>query len=236
MKICRPIYFILLLSYSGTVAQSQISGIIKSNSEILVSATIQNITQHITNISDLGGNFKISAEIGDSLVFSHLGYISDTLVVNSMMFTERMPIELKMKITRLQSVEVDEMARYRLDSLSRHQDYDDIFMGKNKKALWDNKLSGDGSGANFSPIGHWSTDEKQKRRLKERLEMDDKEEYIYYKFSNRVPKLTGFTGDTLITFIYKYKPSYEYCRRVSSMDMLVYINDKLILFKKGNYK
>ena len=235
-SIGLPVYAILQLMISGAFAQGQISGTIKGNSEILFAATIRNISQHKVNTSDLGGNYKIAADTGDSLIFSHLGYISDTIVVNSMMFGDRLPIELRIKVSYLQSVDVDEMARYRMDSLSRKEDYDYIFKGKNDKPLWDNKLSGDGRGVNFSPIGHWSAEEKQKRRLKKRLEADDEEEFIYYKFSRRVPRLTGLSGDTLIRFINKYKPSYAYCLHANSLDILVYINDKLILFKKENYK
>jgi len=244
MNICRSvetrigllIYAMLQLFISAALAQGQISGNIKGNSEILFAATIQNINQHKVNSSDLGGNYKIAAETGDSLIFSHLGYVSDTIVVNSAMFNERLPIELKIKISYLQSVEVDEMAKYRLDSLSRREDYDYIFKNKNAKPLWDNKLSGDGRGVNFSPFGHWSSNEKQKRKLKERLVSDDKEEFIYYKFSRRVPRLTGLSGDSLMLYINKYKPGYDYCVRASSQDILLYINDKLILFKKGNSK
>src|SRR5882762_10408906 len=87
------IYVILQLFISGASAQGHISGNIKGNSEILFAATIQNISQHKVNSSDLGGNYKIAAQTGDSLIFSHLGYISDTIVVNSTMFNERLPIE-----------------------------------------------------------------------------------------------------------------------------------------------
>jgi hypothetical protein len=235
-RIGLTIYAILQLMISGAFAQGQISGNIKGNSEILFAATIRNISQHKINISDLGGNYKIAAETGDSLIFSHLGYLSDTIVVNSTMFSERLPIELKMKISYLSTVDVDEMAKYRSDSLSRREDYDYIFKNKNAKPLWDNKLSGDGRGVNFSPFGHWSSSEKQRRRLKERLENDDKEEFIYYKFSRRVPRLTGFGGDSLILFVNKYKPSYDFCLHATSQDMLFYINDKLTLFKKRNFK
>jgi hypothetical protein len=244
MNVCRSvetkigflIYAVLQLLISGASAQGVISGNIKGNSELLFAATIENISQHKVNISDLGGNYKIAAEIGDSMIFSHLGYISDTVVVNSTMFSERLPIELKVKISNLASVDVNEMSKYTLDSLSRREDYDYIFKNKNNKSLWDNKLSGDGRGANFSPIGHWSSEEKQKRKLKERLERDDKEEFIYYKFSRRVPKLTGLRGDSLLLFINTYKPTYEYCLHATSLDILVYINDKLVLFKKENSK
>lgn len=236
MKIYRPIYIVFQFLYVSASAQKQISGTIKSESEILVSATIRNISRNKINISDLGGNYKITAENGDSLIFSHVGYSSDTVVVNSMMFNDRLPIDLKIKISYLSTVDIDDMAKYRLDSLSRRVDYDYIFSGKNNKPLWDNKLSGDGRGVNFSSIGHWSSHEKQKRKLKERLERDDKEEFIYYKFSRRVPRLTSLRGDTLVTFINKYKLSYDYCRLATSLDMLVYINDKLVLFKWNTYK
>ena len=232
MKIYFPIYILFQLLYFNSSAQRLISGKINGASDILISATIRNISQHTINISDLGGNYKIAAETGDSLIFSHMGYISDTIVVNNLMFNERLPVELKIKVSYLSSVEVDEMGKYRLDSLSRREDYDYIFSNKNNKPLWDNKLSGDGSGVNFSPFGHWSSNEKQKKKLKERLERDDKEEFIYYKFSRRVPKLTGLSRDSLMTFINTYKPTYEYCLHATSLDILIYINDKLILFKK----
>ena len=244
MNICRsdetkmgfPIYAILQVLFSGASAQGLVTGNIKGNSELLFAATIQNISQHRVNTSDLGGNYKIAAEIGDTMIFSHLGYISDTIVVNSTMFSERLPVELKEKISYLASVDVNEMSKYTLDSLSRREDYDYIFKNKNARPLWDNKLSGDGRGVNFSPIGHWSANEKQKRKLKERLEKEDKEEFIYYKFSRRVPRLTGLRGDSLFMFINTYKPTYEYCLHASSLDILLYINDKLVLFKKKNTK
>ncbi len=227
---------IFQLLFSGAIAQKKLTGNIKGNSEILVSATIENISRNQENISDLGGNYRIPAEPGDTIIFSHEGFISDTVVVDSFMLGDRLPIELKIRITYLKSVDVNEMSGYSLDSLSRKEDYDYIFKNKGNKALFDNKLSGDGRGVDFSPIGHWSTNEKQKRELKERLERDDKEEFIYYKFSRHVPKLTGLRGDSLIKFINLYKPSYDYCLRASTLDILVYINDSFILFKKKKAK
>jgi hypothetical protein len=232
MILFFPVFVILQLLFSGVSAQGQISGNIKGNEEILFSATIRNISQHQTNISDLGGNYKIVAIAGDSIIFSHQGYISDTVVVSPEMFSGRLPVELKIKMSYLASVDVNEMTKYELDSLGRREDYDYIFKNKNNKPLWDNQLSGDGRGVNFSPIGHYSASEKQKRKLKERLERDDKEEFIYYKFTRRVPRLTGLRGDSLLTFINKYKPSYEYCLSATSVDIFLYINDKLVIYKK----
>jgi hypothetical protein len=230
--LCFTLQFIL----SGAVAQRQLTGIIKGNSEILVGVTIENISQDRINISDMGGNYRISAGVGDTVVFSHEGFITDTVVTNEYSFNERLPIELKIKITNLNSVEVNEFSKYTADSLERRQDYDYIFKKTNNKKLYNNKLEGDGHAVNFSPLGHFSSEEKQKRKLKERLEAEDKEQIIYLKYSRRVPKLTGLQGDSLYLFINKYKPSYEYCLRASNMDILVYINDKLVIFKKKKKK
>ena len=46
MRITLLIYSILQLMISGVLAQGQISGNIKGNSEILFAATIRNISQH----------------------------------------------------------------------------------------------------------------------------------------------------------------------------------------------
>ncbi len=158
------------------------------------------------------------------------------LIANEYSFTDRLPVELSIKITKLNSVEVNEFSKYSADSLERRKDYDYIFGEKDKKKLYNNHLEGDGHAVNFSPFGAFSAEEKQKRKLKERLEEQDKEDFIYLKYSRRVPRLTGLTGDSLYLFIARYKPSYDYCLNATNMDMLIYINDKLVLFKQNKKK
>jgi hypothetical protein len=31
----------------------------------------------------------------------------------------------------------------------------------------------------------------------------------------------------------RYRPTYKFCRTANTMDMLLYINDKLVAFRKG---
>jgi len=236
LKISLRIFIISQFLLSGAIAQRQINGIIRGNSEILVGATIQNISQDRINISDMGGNYRIFAAVGDTVVFSHEGYITDTMIIQEYAFSDRLPVELNIKITSLHSVEVNEYSKYSADSLERRKDYDYIFEGKDKKKLYNNHLEGDGSAVHLSPLGHFSTEEKQKKRLKERLEEQDKDDYIYLKYSRRVPKLTGLKGDSLYLFINRYKPSYDYCLHATGSDMMVYINDKFILFKQKKKK
>ena len=62
---------------------------------------------------------------------------------------------------------------------------------------------------------------------------EDEDEYIDVKFSeSRVALLTRLKGDSLRIFMFKYRPSYSFCRNSNSMDMFLYINDKFVLFKK----
>ena len=135
LKFSLQIFIISQLLVSGALAQRQINGVIRGNSEILVGASIQNISRNRINISDMGGNYRISAAIGDTVVFSHEGYIADTLIIREYSFSDRLPVDLNIRVTRLHSVEVNEYSKYSADSLERRKDYDYIFEGKDKKEI-----------------------------------------------------------------------------------------------------
>ena len=45
----------------------------------------------------MGGNYRISAAIGDTVVFSHEGYITDTLIIREYSFSDRLPVDLNIQ-------------------------------------------------------------------------------------------------------------------------------------------
>lgn len=99
------------------------------------------------------------------------------------------------------------------------------------------KRTADAPGFNFSPIGFFSKKEKQKRKLKQRIKDEDENEYIDARFPrSRIAILSKLPEDSLQQFMLFYRPSYQFCRNTNSQDMLLYINDKLILFRKGGRK
>jgi hypothetical protein len=51
---------------------------------------------------------------------------------------------------------------------------------------------------------------------------------------NQKKSNTRLTGDSLQLFLRRYRPSYKFCRKANSEDILLYINDKLVLFRKGS--
>jgi CarboxypepD_reg-like domain len=229
------VYFSLAFSSSCLFSQ-QISGRItkKYSREILIGVTVKNIGRGTYNISDMGGNYRIHASIADSIVFSSVAYLPDTLVVDSTWLTHQMDIGLQPNVQMLSSVVVDERRNFEIDSTQRRVDYRNLYEKKHPIILWNEKRPGDGPGLSFSPLGYFSTHEKATRRLKQRLHEEEEQSYINYKFPpGRVAQITGLRGDSLQKFLVIYRPSYTYCRKATQQDMLIYINDKLIAYRKG---
>ena len=226
--------FTLLAPFAG-FCQGQLSGRVRArdSSELLAGVTVRNMTLAVHNISDMGGNFRIRARPGDTLLFSIVGYRTDTLIVSGSMLASDFAVYLATNAVTLPTVKITE-SNYQQDSIERHQEYSWLLDKKHPVKLWNEKRPGDGPGLSFSPIGYYSKGEVNKRRLKKRLREEERDYYIDFKFPRvRVAQLTGLKGDSLQLFLIRYRPSYEFCRRASAMDMLLYINDKLVLFKQG---
>ena len=93
MTVSLPVYslsFVLLLSLPAA-AQQVLTGRIKrrSTNEVLPSVSVINRSQKRTNISDQGGNYRIPARPGDTIVFTSAGYKPDTAFVSAWMFEEK---------------------------------------------------------------------------------------------------------------------------------------------------
>jgi hypothetical protein len=228
------IFFSFLAFSSGGFAQQKLTGKIikKESAEVLTGVNVVNLTMKRYTTSDTSGVYTIPASPGDTIVFSSAGYLPDTAHVALYMLSENYLVPLIPRITALPSVEVEEMGKYQADSLQRREDYGFLLDKKHPIKLMNEKRAADGPGFSFSPLGFFSNREKQKRRLKERLEQEEEDYYIDYKFSvSRVSLLTGLKGDSLRIFMMHYRPSYEFCRSANNQDMFLYINDKLVLFK-----
>jgi hypothetical protein len=231
---CRLLLLFLTIC-SCTLAQQPLAGRVvkKGSSEILIGVTIANLSQGRHNVSDMGGNYKIAAKAGDTLLFSSAGYQTDTIIVAGYMFAESFLVPLEPHVVALQAVKVDELRNYQLDSIKRREEYSFILDKKHPVKLWNEKRSADGPGLSFSPIGYFSKRERQKRELKKRLRQEEEDYYIDSKFSlARVSQLTRLSGDSLRVFMWRYRPTYKFCRGAGSQDMLFYINEKLKIYKQ----
>lgn len=216
------------LSSSG-FAQTVLKGKILDDlyDRVVMGASVKNLSGNGYSQSDMGGNYKVTAAAGDKIAFSCVGYLPDTIVVTADMLAGLYDIALTRNVIELEEVQVGELNAYQVDSISRIEEFGDI-LGKSNNKLVGGKgnTPTDGVGVTFSPLSHYSKDEKNKRRFKKRFEEQEKEYYVDYKFPYAfVAKVTGLTGDSLRSFMFKYRPSYEYSRNNNREAMLVYIND-----------
>lgn len=237
MKKIFTLILLLIVACAG-YAQPWLTGKIfkKASTDVLAGVTVHNLHTSRHNTSDAGGNYKIEAHRGDTIIFSSAGYRPDTITVTNTMIVNEYDAYLSPNIIVLKTVEVDPLDKYLQDSIRRHEEYAFLLDKKHPVKLINEKRAGDPPGLNFSPVGYFSKGEQQKRRLKRRLaaeEERDRQAFIDARFSAaRMAQLTKLSGDALHRFMLRYRPDFNFCRYASSLEMLLYINDRLILFKK----
>lgn len=226
--------FALVLFSTPVAAQQFLTGKVRrrASEEVLSSVSVINHTQKKTNISDMGGNFRIPAREGDTITFSSAGYLPDTTIVAGWMFKEDngYQVYLAPHVVALPTVRVGDQSNYQLDSAKRKEDYAWLDQVHREK-LAGGKTFSDGVGISFSPLSYFNKKEVQRRRLRRRLQQEEKDYYIDSRFPRPyVARVTGLQGDSLQTFMVRYRPSYDFCRRSSGEDILFYINEKLKLY------
>ncbi len=113
MKSSLSLILSLLILCNG-YAQPWLRGKIfkKASSELIAGVTVHNLHRNGYNTSDAGGNYKIVAVRGDTIVFSSAGYRPDTITVTNAMIVNEYDVYLAFNIMVLKSVEVDPLDKY----------------------------------------------------------------------------------------------------------------------------
>jgi hypothetical protein len=225
-------FLIILFIFPRAGAQQTLKGKIydKETDSVLVSTTIFNVTKKAYALSSRDGDYTIEAKEGDKIVFTSVGYLPDTVKVLNYMIDAGYDVTMALKNSLLKNVTV-KSPDYKQDSLNRREDYKD-FYNRPKNKMVSKSGPQNGVGMAFSPIGFFSKREKNKK-MAENLQYQEEQDFVDYSFSRRyVEKLTNLHGDSLLSFMLRYRPTYQFCRTASSEDMLNYINDKLRVYLK----
>ncbi len=233
IRVTIYILFLLFVSAGSLSAQQIVRGRIydRKKDKVLASVTIRNYSQKIVRQSDFGGNYAIKAVEDEVLIFSSVSYLPDTVRVTSFMLNNSFDVSLEPDPELLEKVMVGEYSNYQLDSLGRREEYQKFYDSKKVQLV---ETAPDGAfGIKFNPVSFFSKKEKRKRTLLARLQYNEEQYYIDSRFATTyVSRLTGLTGDSLHTFMLRYRPSYSQTRKSSQDDMLLYVNDKFKEFKK----
>jgi hypothetical protein len=221
-------YFFVLILCSGLTVDAQqfLTGkvYVKGSSDTLISVSIHNITQQRYDLSDEDGSYKIQAAPGDHIAFSSVGHKADTVTVTASILTAAYPVFLEIKAQTLTAARV-EYTNYQLDSMDRRKEYAWVYDHGHTPRI-DHVRSGDGVGVDMNIFRGASSAAKERERLEKRLQKEEQDYYVDFRYNkDYVAKITRLQGDSLKNFMKKYRPSYDYCRKAATVDILVYIND-----------
>lgn len=229
----RCLFILVLFSFIShfVFAQKIIQGRVYSGAtdSVITSASVHNLTTKQSAVANKFGAYRINASEGDLVIFSASGFLTDTVKVEFYMLLTPHDVTLPLKMTTLAGVNL--LSSYKKDSLERRNDYADIF--NNQKNITGGNRPTDGVGISVSPLSYFSKQAKQKRQLRKRLLQQEQDDYVDRSFPGGwVSKLTGLSGDSLNLFMYRYRPSYDFCRDTDRAGMTVYISEKLKEFRK----
>lgn len=219
------IYFLLI--YSTTYAQT-ISGIVTEaqTGQSLYPVSVINVSTQQTVYTNQFGAFTISADEGQQLVFSMVGYKEQRKYITAELIKNGIKVALP-----ILSYELNEFilrpkyTPYQLDSLRRRSTY--------KRTLaWQRTNSV------MSPVSFIA--DRISKKSRSRLEFQrnfikwEGEKFIDTRYTPElVSKLTGLTGDSLGHFMNAYPMEYDYARNATELELNMWVRYHYRLWMKN---
>jgi hypothetical protein len=145
----------------------------------IAGVTIHNITQHFYKKTETGGYFSILAKKDDTLSFSNIGYLRDTVLITEDMIQKGLFISLQISPDILDPVEVS-MQNYRDSLLRLHRSL--MLETKNQKSVVEKSGNREGFGLILYPFSHYSKEQKRERKDRKKRIADTEQAYISSRF------------------------------------------------------
>ena len=217
---------------------------------------IFNESQRIGGISDKNGFFKLSANIGDTMVFSSLGYLAKVEYIGDLSFDTNMAVRLTPRLYEIEAVKIKgfrDYADFQQQFLALDLPKTQIrLLQENLKQLaykeamrieTENKVkeSLDREPGQFFkktvPIKY--KDDLQRENYARVLELENKQRIIDKKYNREIIyRLTKLSQDEMTDFMSFCNFSMEYLLEASEYEILVKIEEKfreyLNMKEKGN--
>ena len=220
-SIKRWLLFVLTVSFFSSVTQAQmrdfkyrfLAKIMDADTAVVIPGChIINKTSNMGTVSDGFGAFTITANRGDSLYFSAIGYAKLTIAVHDTMYTNTRIIRLKPTTYTLSAVDIGILStydRFKRDVLSKEAEEAYKLAHVAKYEVYIPPLPNQG-GINvplaISPVTFlynlWSKEGKQYRHYQSIVSGSAEFMVIGEKFNGLIVRdLTGFENDELIQFM-----------------------------------
>jgi hypothetical protein len=237
LRIIFTLVFISLLANNST-GQIIVSGNVLDNSKTNFVEAVRVIsTGGKIAITDSLGHYSISTNKGDSLYFVYNNKPTQKFPVNTIsnigQFDISIHLNVKSKYSVLKEVVVFSKS-YKYDSLENRQNYAEVF-SFHKPRVETSITPGGGVGMDANELINMFRFRRNKRlqKFQERLEAEEKEKYVNYRFNKTfVKRITQLKGTALDTFLVWYRPTYEFASTSSEIEFNQYILDASYQYKR----
>lgn len=207
--------------FSGAVVDS-------AESRAIRMASITNITLGKTTVSRGNGTFELEAGTGNIIAFGANGYYADTLTISLEMYAAgSLLLTLRPLPATLTNVTVlGNMSQYQVDSIERRKNFLQDVGESTIPAVGRANDMGFGVGIN---LDRWSKKEKRERKARSIFDMMEEDAYVNDRWNESfVGKYTTYKDDELIAFMERNRPQYQWLRKNTSEEALIYfINSAL---------
>jgi len=237
-KIFAVFCCLLLLSHLAK-AQITVSGTIYDSTKTVPVAGVKiNAGEGNTAISDSSGHYTIVASDKDSLTFWYNGKPTSKFAIRQIENTTAFDISLHVRVAEkfkmLKEVKIYGK-NYRRDSLENRERYAKLFSYQRPgiSPITDYNTGAAGMDLNELINVFRFRRNKQMRRMQERLQSQEQDNYINYRFNKTtVRRITRLAGASLDIFMKDYRPSFEFTQSSTLPEFYQYILDASYDFKQ----
>jgi hypothetical protein len=234
----RFTFFILIILSTAAKAQITVTGTVLDNSKInFVEAVGVMSTGGKITVTDSLGKYTIQAGADDSIYFVYNNKPTQRFAVNKIPNTAQFDISLhvpiKSKYGLLKEVVVYSK-NYKQDSAENRQNYGEVFSYR-KQGIQTSISPGGGVGLDANELINLFRFKRNKRlkAFQARLEADEKEKYITYRFNKIfVRRITQLQSPALDSFLVWYRPSYEFVSASSEIEFNQYVLNASYHFRR----
>ena len=222
----------------------------KDNSSHLPIANVQVIAINETILTGSNGKFNLpKAKVGDRISFRIMGYETHEITLNQSS-KDTLQVYLKATSIELKEITIRKNRNYKLDSLTLRKEFSNVFNYKGptvkdmfvaidpnyKPPLALVKPASTASMVTVNVLQVFSLFGKKKAqttKLKQTLLKDEEANYVDQAFSKtKIQSITSLQGDSLQTFIQRYRPSITEAKKMNGYLMELYIKKSYTEFIK----
>jgi len=179
-------------------------------------------------VTNANGEYEIEVAEKDSIWFSYLNKPTIKFPVLKIVTPLRFDISLQINVPILKEVKI-RPRNYKQDSIQNRIDYAKAFdWGKPKVRAVTPTGPGAAVGFDLDEIIRMFQFRKNKSwaSFQKRLEAEEKEKFIDYRFSKGlVLRLTGLNGTARDSFMIRCRPTYQYCLMTNDYEFQLFIKN-----------